>query len=95
MKKPVHCRRAAWIVSVNLTSDLTISAAFFRQSANLRANSKSWSRTKVRRFVKRHFTVSDSALPEAELRKLVRFFNQTAKNPPLEGTAAIFEAIAA
>ena len=91
MKKPVHCRKAAWIVSVNLVSDLTVQTAFFKQSANL----KVWTRTKVRRFVNRHFDIPKEALPEAELRKLIRHFNKLATNPPLEGSAAVFEAIAA
>lgn len=91
MKKQVHCRKAAWIVSVNLTSDLQIGAAFCKQSANL----KVWTRTKVRRFVNRHFDIPKEALPEAELRKLIRYFNKLAANPPLEGTAAILEEIAA
>jgi len=94
MRRQVHCRRAAWIVSVNLTSDLEISRAFFRQSENMRASSRSWTRTTVRRFVMRHFTVSDSELPESEIRTLVSFFNRMAENPPRGGTAAILEAIA-
>jgi hypothetical protein len=91
MKKPVHCRKAAWIVSINLVSNLTVQLAFHKQSANVSV----WSRTKVRRFVNRHFDIPKEALTEVELRKLVRHFNEMAKNPPLEGMPILEKELAA